>query len=121
MKSRRECPLPESALELVASRFALLSEPMRLRILMKLMSEEANVGEIAASLEARHSNVSRHLQHLCASGAVGRRKQGFEVYYRLTDPTLPRLCELMCSSLEKRLAMQVQGFGPKLEPPDSNS
>jgi len=121
MKTRRECPLPESALELVAARFALLSEPMRLRILMKLMEEESNVGEIATSLEARHSNVSRHLQHLCASGAVGRRKQGFEVYYRLTDPTLPRLCELMCSSLEQRLAQQAKGFGHARGLSDSNS
>jgi len=111
MKTIHECPLPEHALELVARRFALLSEPMRLKILMTLMGGEANVGKIAASLDARHSNVSRHLQHLCAAGAVERRKQGFEVYYSLSDPTLLRLCELMCNSLEKRLTQQAEEFG----------
>lgn len=78
---------------------------------MALMEGEANVGAIAHALEARHSNVSRHLQFLCAAGAVERRKLGFEVYYSLADPTLLKLCELMCASLEKRLAQQAGELG----------
>ena len=30
---------------------------------------------------------------------VARRKEGLQVYYRLTDPVIEQLCRLVCGSL----------------------
>jgi ArsR family transcriptional regulator len=41
---------------------------------------------------------------LLDAGVVGRRKQGLNAYYEITDPTIYELCDLVCNSLESRLS-----------------
>ena len=90
-------------IELIADRFKALAEPMRLRILDALRDGEATVGEIVEHTGAGQANVSRHLNLLHRQGLVGRRKDGLNVYYRIADPAIFRLCELVCSSLEEQV------------------
>ncbi len=90
-------------IELIADRFKALAEPMRLRILDALRDGEATVGEIVDHTGAGQANVSRHLNLLYRQGLVGRRKDGLNVYYRIADPAIFRLCDLVCSSLEEQV------------------
>jgi ArsR family transcriptional regulator len=96
-------PLPDPVVELIARRFAVLAEPMRIKILDHLRhQEEVPVLEIAEALGAGHANVSRHLNVLHDAGIVGRRKAGTRVLYRIVDPGVFRLCEDVCGGLEER-------------------
>lgn len=107
---KKECPLPEGALDLVAQRFAVLSEPTRLRVLKELFDGERNVGALVANLGGTQSNISRHLQTLAGAGILERRKDGLEVYYFIADRSIFGLCELVCCSLEKQLARQAKAL-----------
>lgn len=97
MKSAR-ISLTEGMLELVARRFRLLGEPIRIRILQVLESGEHTVNQIVGALDANQSNVSKHLGILHDGGLVGRRKQGNSIYYSIADPVIFKLCELVCRS-----------------------
>ena len=93
--------LPPLALDQVARRFAVLAEPMRLRLLQALFDGEKNVHTLVALTGGTQANVSRHLQTLAAANLLHRRKEGLEVFYALADPSIFKLCELVCGSLEK--------------------
>ncbi len=91
--------LNDEALELVAGRFRMLSEPMRLRILNTLGENEMSVTEIVAATGANQANVSKHLSALLHAGIVSRRKEGLTSNYRVSDPSIFDLCDLVCSRL----------------------
>ncbi len=94
---------PELA-ELIARRFAVLGDTTRVRVLDALHErEEASVGELATAVQATHANVSRHLNVLLAERLVARRREGPRALYRITDPTLMRLCEEVCAGVRQNL------------------
>lgn len=94
---------PELA-TLVARRFAILGEPMRVRLLDALHERgEASVSELAQALGAGHANVSKHLNLLLAERMVGRRRDGPRALYRITDPSLIRLCDDVCAGVRDGL------------------
>ena len=45
------------------------------------------------------ANVSKHLKLLAGAGLVGRRKERLQVFYRLDDPLLETLLELVCDTV----------------------
>jgi DNA-binding transcriptional ArsR family regulator len=104
--------LSDDALQMIAERFKVLSEPMRLKILHTLWAGEQTVGEIIAATGALQANVSKHLGLLQQAGLVSRRKDGLNVYYRICDETVFELCEVVCASLHDRLAMQIGALVP---------
>jgi DNA-binding transcriptional ArsR family regulator len=107
-------PLPDDLVELIARRFRVIGEPMRIRLLDSLRAGEATVGELAGALEASQQNVSKHLGVLAEVGIVGRRKQGNHVYYRVVDEGVFALCEEVCGSLQEQLrtlSELVEGVG----------
>jgi len=106
----RSLPRNDQALEIVARRFAVLAEPMRLRIIQALFDGEKNVTELVGATGGTQANISRHLQTLTATQMLGRRKEGLQVYYRISDPNIPKLCQLVCGGLEKSLARQAAHF-----------
>ena len=95
--------LPPAALEHVAQYFRTLSEPTRLRILNVLGTGEMSVGDIAERVESSVANVSRHLAQMAQHGLVARETQGNSVFYRVADPAVNELCDLVCGSIAKRL------------------
>lgn len=102
MSSRKQTlPLSDRMVEVVAVRFRALGEPHRLRILQVLEAGEAAVGEIAERLKANQSNVSRHLQNLYDAGLVGRRREGSNILYSISDPTVLKICRLVCARAEE--------------------
>lgn len=103
-------PLSDEALELIARRFALLAEPMRLRLLHTLWSGERNVNALVEASGGTQANVSRHLQALADAGLLSRRKEGLQVFYAVADPSIFELCELVCGSLERQHAQRAEVF-----------
>ncbi len=101
MKKKEE--LSEEALEMIASRFRLLSDPMRLKILHTLGDEELNVTDLVGATGAGQANVSKHLGILLSAGIVSRRKEGLNSIYRVSDETIFELCEVVCSRLKRQL------------------
>ena len=96
-------PLPDDLVELIARRFRVIGEPMRIRLLDRLREGEATVGELSEALGASQQNVSKHLAVLAEVGILGRRKQGNRVYYRVVDEGVFALCEDVCGSLQQQL------------------
>lgn len=94
--------LPPAALEQVAHYFRTLSEPTRLRILNVLGTGELSVGEIAEQVDSSIANVSRHLAQMAQHGLVSREHHGNSVLYRIADPSVHELCELVCGSIARR-------------------
>ena len=108
----KKVPLSEAALELVARRFAVLAEPMRLRLVQALFDGEMNVNGLVELTGGTQANISRHLQTLTQAHILSRRKEGLQVYYAIADPSIYKLCELVCGSIEKQLAKQTGAFSP---------
>jgi len=100
------CPsmtdLPPEALQQVAAYFQALSEPTRLQILNLLRSRERNVGELAQLTGYTAANVSRHLSLLTERGMVTRESRGTSAWYRIADPAIYDLCDLVCGSIARR-------------------
>jgi len=109
-KARRE--LSDVALRMIADRFKVLAEPMRLKILHALWEGERAVAEIMATTGALQANVSKHLGLLQQAGVVRRRKDGLNAYYQIADETVFELCEVVCNSLHDRLAAQIDELAP---------
>jgi DNA-binding transcriptional ArsR family regulator len=87
----------------IAERFRALGEPMRLRLLQALRTGESSVGDLAERTGGGQANVSKHLQGLLQQGYVDRRKEGTTSWYRITDPQVFTMCELVCGGLEEEL------------------
>ena len=99
----------EVDIEAAAHRFALLSDPTRLRVLHTVMEmgDEKSVGEIATLSGVARFNVSAHLNRLALAGMVARRREGSTVYYRVDDAHLPRICDEMCAFLRDTARLAV--------------
>ena len=96
-------PLPDELVEVIARRFRVIGEPMRIRLLDQLRESEASVNELSEALGASQQNVSKHLAVLAEVGILGRRKAGTHVYYRIVDEAVFALCEQVCSSVQQQL------------------
>jgi len=103
--------LSPETLELVAERFKVLSVPTRLRLLQALRGGERSVSELVERTGSAQANVSRHLGILRRHGMVERRKDGVSVLYRVADPLIFELCELVCDRLEAELRERREVLG----------
>ncbi len=106
----KHAQLSDQALELIAARFKVLSEPMRLRLIICLEDGERNVTQLVEATGGTQANVSRHLQSLTEAGILSRRKNGLMVFYFIADPSIFDLCESVCGSLQKRLDAHTKAF-----------
>ncbi len=95
--------LNDTNASVIADRFKALGEPTRLRLLNALRDGECSVGELAERIGGGQANVSKHLQVLLQQGYVTRRKEGTTSWYRIADPEVFTLCELVCGGLEEHL------------------
>ena len=98
-----EHPLPERLIELVAERFRVLGEPMRIKILDRLRDGGATVTELGEFLGATQQNVSKHLGILHAAGIVSRVKEGTSTRYAISDPSVFDLCDQVCGGVRRQV------------------
>ena len=102
-KPSREAQELDEVFESVARYFALLAEPMRLRILHAICNDERSVSSIVAATGATQTNVSHHLALMHQTGVVARRRDGSVVCYRLLDPEFAQICRTMCVRIAGRI------------------
>jgi DNA-binding transcriptional ArsR family regulator len=105
-------PLPEPLVELVAQRFRVLGEPMRIKLLDRLREGDATVTELQEALGASQQNVSKHLGILHSAGMVSRTKQGNHSRYAIADPSVFELCEQVCGGVRRQLQELEQMLQP---------
>lgn len=108
--------LSDVALELIATRFRALSEPMRLRLLNTLMQGERTVGQLVEASGSGQANVSKHLAVLKDAGMVGTRKEGLSTFCYIADPMVNELCEMMCRRLRGEMEAKARAleFNPDI-------
>jgi DNA-binding transcriptional ArsR family regulator len=101
----------ERTLEMVAERFRVLGDPLRLRLLQAMGSGELSVSELVTHTETSQANVSKHLGMMLRAGLIRRRKEGLKVFYAPADPSVFKICDLVCGSLQDRLARELSDLG----------
>jgi DNA-binding transcriptional ArsR family regulator len=96
-------PIPEPLVELIAQRFRVIGDPVRIRLLDHLRDTPSTVGELKDALGASQQNVSKHLGVLYQAGIVSRTKEGTAVRYAIQDESVFAICELVCGGLRQQL------------------
>lgn len=81
-----------------------IANPHRLEIVDLLAQGERSVEELAKESALSVANASQHLQALREAHLVTTRKEGLRVYYRLADPTVYQLVQLIREIAERQLA-----------------
>jgi len=105
-------PLPDPLVELIAQRFRVLGEPMRIKLLDRLREGPTSVSELQEALGASQQNVSKHLGILHSAGMVCRTKAGNRTVYAISDPSVFDLCDTVCGGVRR----QVQELDAILQP-----
>ena len=98
--------LDDRAMQHIASYFQALSERTRLKLLFALRGGELNVTELTESSGCSQANVSKHMTQLTKAGFVERESRGTSVYYRVSDPDIFALCDLVSGKIADLLAAQ---------------
>lgn len=96
-------PLPAPLIGLIAQRFRVLSEPMRIKLLDLLRDGPATVQELTEATGSSQQNVSKHLGILLQAGIVSREKRGTSAVYAIADESVFALCDQVCGGLRRQL------------------
>ena len=80
----------------MATLFATLSDPARLRILNCLRTGPRKVGDIHRACRLKQANTSKHLRVLREAGLVTPQRAGTTVRYIISEPLIFGLCDLAC-------------------------
>ncbi len=95
-----EGPVEQSRVfELAAELFAVLSTPMRLRVLSALCVREKSVNELLMEIDTTQPNLSQHLAVLYRTGVLAKRKEGVQVIYRVQSEKAIALCRSVCTQI----------------------
>ncbi len=75
-----------------------LAHPVRICIVNGLLEKgECNVSYMQNCLSAPQSTISQHIQKLKAAGIIEGRREGLEIYYRVTNERVAALMETLFS------------------------
>ena len=85
--------LRESDLYILMEFFKMLGNPTRIRILLLLMEQDANVSDLAERLGMTQSAVSHQLNLLKSNKLVRRRRDGKMIFYTLVDEHVQMILE----------------------------
>lgn len=88
--------------DLQADILRALAHPARLQILQLLREGERCVCEIEPVLGLRQPNISQHLAILRAADLVATRRDGLRIMYRVIDPTLFEVIDLVTGMVRRR-------------------
>jgi len=97
-------PLPDALVDLIAARFRVLAEPMRIKLLDRLRDGDATVQELQEALGASQQNISKHLGVLLGAGMVARAKRGTSSLYSIADQGVFELCDQVCGGLRRQIS-----------------
>lgn len=89
--------------ELHASICQTLANPKRLEVIDRLRDGEQSVSELTEAMKISQANLSQHLAVMRQKGIVATRREGLNVYYRLSNPKIIKACDLMRQVLLEHL------------------
>lgn len=105
-----ESEMSQEALEMIAERFRVLAEPVRLRLINLLRDGELSVSDLTRLANTSQPNVSKHLRVLTDSGMLRRDQRGNTAFYSIADQSIFQLCEVVCDSLNEQLKARANIF-----------
>lgn len=101
-RKEKEMVIDYQKLEREAEFFKALSNPIRLCILMGLMEKgECNCSVMQEKLGLAQSTLSQNMNRLKHAGIVAGRREGNEIHYRIADPKVKEILEIICKEKEK--------------------
>ncbi len=83
-----------------------MANAKRMEIIYALKSGEKTVTEIVNTLGVHKANVSQHLSVMKGSGIITSRREGTNIYYRITNPKIVEACGLMREVMMEELEKQ---------------
>lgn len=92
----------------------------RLELLERLAQAETSVEMLAQAAEISIANASQHLQHLRRAGLVTARREGRQIFYRLTDERIVQLLNLLREVAQSNLAEVERLVSQLFSPADTD-
>lgn len=89
----------DAVFDSAAELFAVLSTPIRLKIISAVCTQEKNVSQLLAEIDTTQPNMSQHLATLYRSGVLAKRRDGTQIYYRLQSERVAALCRAVCTQV----------------------
>ena len=80
-----------------------LASAKRLEIISALKEGEKTVGELVDILGVPKANVSQHLAVMRNKGILNSRREGVNIYYRISNPKVIQACTLMKEVLTEQM------------------
>ncbi|MCL6087406.1 MAG: metalloregulator ArsR/SmtB family transcription factor [Actinobacteria bacterium] len=90
-------------LTLHASICKTLANPRRLEIIAALRDDEFTATQLTQKVGVSKANLSQHMSILIQKGVVLSRREGLNVFYKLSDERITKACDLMREVLIKNL------------------
>jgi ArsR family transcriptional regulator len=94
-----DAEVQDAVFDSVAELFAVLSTPIRLKIISALCHGEKSVSQLLEEIDTTQPNMSQHLATLYRAGVLGRRREGTQVRYRLESERVATLCRAVCTQV----------------------
>jgi DNA-binding transcriptional ArsR family regulator len=104
-RSAVDAEVQEVVFDSAAELFAVLSTPIRLKIISALCHGEKNVSQLLDEIDTTQPNMSQHLATLYRAGVLGRRREGTQIRYRLESKRVATLCRAVCT----QVAIEIGG------------
>lgn len=83
-----------------------LGHPTRIELIDILQNEELCFSDLLKKIGGPKSNLSQHLSNMTNKGIVMTRKEGLNVYFRLTSKKVSTACRIMREVLIENLHHQ---------------
>lgn len=93
----------EKIFELHADVCKVFSNAKRLEILNTLRDKEMTASELIEKIGLSKANLSQHMSILKSKGVVLSRREGVNIYYRISNPKIIQACDLMREVLLEQL------------------
>jgi ArsR family transcriptional regulator len=93
----------ERIFELHADVCKVFSNAKRLEVLSTLRDKEMNASELIDKTGLSKANLSQHMSILKSKGVVVSRREGVNIYYRISSPKIIQACDLMREVLLEQL------------------
>ncbi len=97
--------IDDQVFDSVAELFAVLSTPIRLKIISAVCQNEKSVSQLLAEIDTTQPNMSQHLSMLYRCGVLAKRREGTQMYYRLQSERVATLCRAVFA----RVAIELDG------------
>ncbi len=89
--------------ELQCQTIKAMAHPLRLEIVDLMGEEEISAASLLSKLGTSKANLSKHMTQLVQSGIIDQRRDGRQVFYRLTHHEIHQACTIMRNILVRRI------------------